>query len=58
MSLNRTQKGWKHVGGDIPPEMYAKLIAEARKNGVGYAAVLRWALADYLAEPETEGVPG
>lgn len=46
---------WRHIGADVPPSMYDKLIAEATKQAVPYASVLRWALADYFAGSEGEG---
>ena len=43
---------WRHIGADVPQTMYENLIKEASKQGVPYAAVLRWALADYFAGQE------
>lgn len=48
--------GWHHVGVDIPNELYARLQAEARANGVPYTVIQRWALESYLA-PVPEGQP-
>jgi len=46
------QADWKHVGGEVPPELYAKLVRAARKDTVPQSAILRWALADYLVSED------
>jgi hypothetical protein len=46
------QADWKHVGAQVPPELFGKLVAAARKDSVPQSAVIRWALADYFASTE------
>lgn len=46
------QADWKHVGGEVPPDMFDKVVAAARKDAVPQAAILRWALSDYFASAE------
>lgn len=45
---------WKHIGADIPPTLYERFTAEAKRQGVPQAVILRWAVADYLG-PDAEG---
>lgn len=39
---------WEHAGADIPPGLKKRLVAEAEKNSVPIAVVIRWALDEYL----------
>lgn len=55
----RTRSGpkadWKHLGADVPPDLYDWAVGEARRQGVPQTVVIRWALEDYRASTAQQG---
>lgn len=41
---------WRYIGAEVPGTIYDKMVAEAHKQGVAQAVIIRWAMADYFAE--------